>query len=160
MKKLLFLTALLTISSCASVKFYSDKEFKNEDGLKFYNSKPYLLVENLGEEKKPLKTSIIYLPDYSNPIYAKIRNGFGSSDLKLSLENSIITSYGVNTDSKIPETISSVGSAFKSIAEGAKVLAETGDTEMLEALKNPSIDLYEIKISSTGTQLIKIKIPE
>ena len=36
---------VLVIAGCASVKFYSDAGLKEKTGLKYYSSKPYLVVE-------------------------------------------------------------------------------------------------------------------
>ena len=99
---------ILFISGCANVKIYSDKDLKNQTGIKFYYSKPFLLVEHDGAKDVVLKTTVVYLPDLANPAFAKTIAGLGSSDLKLAFENGSIASYGVVTDSKIPETISSL----------------------------------------------------
>jgi hypothetical protein len=124
----LFLAGLL-FTGCAGVKIYSDKELKNETGLKYYHSKPFLLVERNPAKDVALKSTIIYLPDMANPYYAKMIRGMGSNDLKLAFESGSISSYGVVTDSKVPETISSLaslvtgyGGAVKAIAEGKKAL--------------------------------------
>jgi hypothetical protein len=126
---ILTLTAIL--SGCATVKFYSDKELTKESGIEFYSPKPYLIVEKNPAKDVSMKMSIIYLPDFNNPKYAKLKPGFGTSDLKLSLENGIITSYGITSDSKIPETITAisglvggVGTSYKSLAEAIEILKD------------------------------------
>ncbi|HSL87652.1 MAG TPA: hypothetical protein VK861_12005, partial [Bacteroidales bacterium] len=42
--------ALLTLSGCATVKFYSDPDLKKETGLRYYTLKPFLLVEYKAEK--------------------------------------------------------------------------------------------------------------
>lgn len=128
---LTILTFTLILSGCATVKFYSNKNLTEEAGIEFYSPKPYLIVEKNPAKDVSLKMSIVYLPDFDNPKYAKLKPGFGTSDLKLSLENGIITSYGITSDSKIPETItaisglvSGVGTSYKSIAEAIDILKE------------------------------------
>ncbi|MEL6719678.1 MAG: hypothetical protein AAFO82_16725 [Bacteroidota bacterium] len=131
---LLSLLILTLLSSCATVKFYDDAELSKESGIEFYSAKPYLLVERKLAKDIALKSTIIYLPDMGKPKYAKLKPGFGSSDLKLSLSNGIITSYGVTSDSKIPETITALtgvlgatGTTYKSFAEAIDILK--GDDE-------------------------------
>ena len=109
--KFTLIGCLFLFCCCATVKFYGEKELKNETGIKFYSSRPYLLVEYMGRissetETKGMgarvdtlvKTSVIFLPDLHEPQYVKFRPGIGSSDLKLNLSNSILTSYGLTTD--------------------------------------------------------------
>ncbi|MFN6087595.1 MAG: hypothetical protein ACK47E_02495 [Cyclobacteriaceae bacterium] len=134
---LAILTLTVILSGCATVKFYSDKELTKESGIEFYSPKPYLIVEKNPAKDVSMKMSIVYLPDFNNPKYAKLKTGFGSSDLKLSLENGIITSYGITSDSKIPETItaigglvSGIGTSYKSLAEAIDLLKE--DTKEVE----------------------------
>ena len=90
MKKLTVL-ALLTVSGilltgCATVKVYSDAGLKNETGLRFYTLKPYLLVEYLAEKDNTVKTSVVYLPDLSDPAVHGLKPGIGSSELKMSFQ--------------------------------------------------------------------------
>ena len=86
MKKLTILAVLIVagflFSGCATVKIYSDAGLKNETGLRFYTLKPYLLVEYLAEKDKTVKTSVIYLPDLSDPQFMVLKPGVGSSELK------------------------------------------------------------------------------
>ncbi|MEA5403242.1 hypothetical protein VB776_09975 [Arcicella sp. DC2W] len=158
------LVILLLSSSCASVKFYSDKELKNESGIEFYSPKPYLIVEKSPAKDVAIKSTIVYLPDFEKSKFAKIKSGFGSSDLKLSLEHGIITSYGVTTDTKIPETltaisslVSGVGSAYKTVKEVTeKEKEEDGDiTSMQNAVKIiiPIVDGFQ-KIKGEKNSLL------
>ncbi|PHR94011.1 MAG: hypothetical protein COA80_12920 [Leeuwenhoekiella sp.] len=135
-KNLIFVFGLLIFSSCATVKFYNDANLTQESGIEFYQPKPYLLVERKPSKDVALKSSIIYLPDLTKPKYAKLKAGFGSNDLKLSLSNGIITSYGITTDSKVPETItaltgvlSATGTTYKSFAEAIDLLSGEDETE-------------------------------
>ena len=45
------------------------------------------------------------MPDLKNPQYAYYRAGMGSNKINMALTNSILTSYGLETDAKISETI-------------------------------------------------------
>lgn len=172
-KNLLSILGVLIFSSCSTVKFYDDAKLTQESGIEFYTPKPYLLVERNSAKDVSLKASIIYLPDFTKPKYAKLKAGFGSNDLKLSLSNGIITSYGITTDSKIPETItaltgglSSSGTAYKSFVEAINLLdgkneaeaepvEESGDVTSMqnayEILRAVVADLDDIKDSNLLT---------
>jgi uncharacterized protein YceK len=71
------------MSGCASVNFYNSPDLTGKTGLKYYNPKPYLLVESNATKDNSVKTSIVYLPDMANPGYIAIKPGFGSSELKV-----------------------------------------------------------------------------
>jgi len=103
------------VSGCAGVKLYKEESFDNRTGLKFYYPKPYLLVERNAAKDVPLKTTIIYLPDLANPVYAKVINGFGANEFSLALSNGALSTYGIKTDSKIPETIASAGGVLTGV---------------------------------------------
>ena len=161
---LLFIPIIFT--ACASVSLYEDKDFKRETGLKFYHSKPYLLVEKSFQKDVKIKSTIIYLPDLENPTYAKIKSGFGKAELKVGLENSILKSYGFTADNKIPETIgsltkplTSVTEAYKTIAEAIEIREETEKQSTTDKPKDTRLEweLYEILISGGKTKLIKVE---
>jgi hypothetical protein len=166
---------LFLLGSCANVKFYSaslnsDGSIKNlnKTGLRVYTAKPYLLVEyNTPPDKDTaskadpkaakdkaakidtlmVKTSIIYLPDLQNPQYIKLTPGLGSSDLKIALANGILTSYGLTTDTKIPETITAVTGLVTGLASAAGKMAvtkEVNTSSVKPKEKKPSFELYEI----------------
>ena len=128
---ILIIAALL--SGCAKVKFYSGPDIKNEKetGLKFYSAKPYLLVARTGAKDKPIEVSVVYLPDLQNPQYAYYRAGMGSNKMSMALANSMLTSYGYDTDPKIAETLGALaslgtasGGVVKALAEAQKLRAE------------------------------------
>lgn len=138
MRKILLPLLIIThvLSSCAAVKFYSDKTLTTKTGLEFFAPKPYLVVEKNPSKDVVIKTTVIYLPDKNNPKYAEITPGLGSSDLKLALENGMITSYGISSDAKIPETISAItglvtggSSSFKSILEAINASKKSASGE-------------------------------
>lgn len=111
MKKLLnlLLLAAILLSGCAGVKLFKDEDFNKRTGLKFYYPKPYLLVERNAAKDVPLKTTILFLPDLANPVYAKVISGWGSNAFSIALANGSLSTYGITTDSKIPETITAAG---------------------------------------------------
>jgi hypothetical protein len=126
----------LVLSGCARIEVYEDENLQGpEKGVRFYYSKPYLLVAQTATtsdgkpspDSKPMsddkadnsaKVSVIYLPDQSKPMYAKLKTGYGSADLSLAFKDGILTNIGQKTDTKIPETITALSGMVK---EGAAV---------------------------------------
>jgi hypothetical protein len=116
--------AALQLGGCASLKFYPDKDMKrSEVGLKSYYAKPYVLVARDGTQKVT-SVNIVYLPDLANPVYAKARSGYGSSNLTLAFSNGMITNFGQQVDTKIPESVTSLGGLVTALATSDKLGAE------------------------------------
>ena len=151
---LLVMWISLLLTSCASVKFYNDESLKNETGLKIYSPKPYLLVEYQTAKTGSVKTSIVYLPDLLNPQYIKWKPGIGSSALKLELNNGILTSYGLNTDTKMPETL---GKITDLLTKSTSSIADAIRTQAEEGPGQPVFELYEIVLSAGQTKLMRVK---
>ena len=133
--KFFLIMFLLLLSGCASVEVY-DRNSSMKDGVwngkqsgvKFYAPKPYLLVENTGKKEEPVKTSIIYLPNYDEPQYAKFKPGYGKADLSLKLNNGILTEFGGSGESgDIAALLDSVTGGYKTVIEALKVRQETKD---------------------------------
>jgi hypothetical protein len=169
--KISLLGCIFLLSSCSTVQFYSDSNLSKKTGLKVYSAKPYLLVEyakkDAAKDNKKGKTpnedtpgnmtSIIYLPDIGKPQYIKLKAGLGSSDLQVALTDGMVTSYGLKSDSKIPETITSIGG----ILTGLKALIAKSDSlaaekSNLKEVEKPIFDLYEILMDDNGTSLKKV----
>ena len=104
------LTGLALFSTaCAHISFHDPAQGPNRNvGVEYYKPKLYLLVSWTGD--KGYKADIITLPDTSQPRYALLHPGYGSSNLSLKLSNGILTDVGQVGDTKIPETITAVGS--------------------------------------------------
>lgn len=144
---ILALVGSLALGGCARIALYDNAALKGpEVAVKFYYAKPYVLVVQTGE--KTVEASIKYLPDLSQPIYAKLNSGFGSANLSLAFENSILTSIGQETDTKIPETIGAL-TGMATAAAGLKA------ADLKAAL--PAFKLYEIDNSSGTTTLKEVK---
>lgn len=123
---LIVLSALTVavLSGCAGVSFYTDPTLKTRTGIPVYGSKPYLLVSRTGAKDKPVETSIIYLPNTEKVIYAYPRSGFGSANLTMSLAGGQMTSFGQQTDTKVPELITSLSGLVTARADAEKAEAE------------------------------------
>ena len=124
MKKLAILAVLtvagILFTGCATVKVYSDAGLKNETGIRFYTLKPYLLVEYMAEKDNTVKTSVIYLPDLANPLFMALKPGIGASELKMTFKNSALESYGVATDSQLPESMEAFAAMLSKSAYAAQ----------------------------------------
>lgn len=94
-----------------------------QGGVQFYYPHPYLLVSFVekqnGENTESSATvQLLYLPDLTKPMEAEFKSGwFGSSNLSLTLENGMISAIGVQSDTKVPETIASVAGMLSAIGE-------------------------------------------
>lgn len=150
--------ALILVSGCATVKVYSDAELKKETGIRFYTLKPYLLVEYQAEKDNLVKTSVVYLPDLSSPQFMKIKPGIGSGELKMTLGNSALESYGVALDSKLPESMAAFADILSKSAYAAQNFSGTGpDTRPVQQNEAP-FRLFEIIITASGTALREVDL--
>lgn len=118
------------VGGCAHVTFHPQQQRADlpdtsiQTGVKYYNTKPYLLVSYTGSKDTPVSVSQINLPDLEHPVYAIYHPGLGSHQLAVSLSpNGTLSSYGQTVDSKIPELLTAIGSAGSSLATSAKQVA-------------------------------------
>ena len=160
MKKLTILVVLtvagILLAGCATVKVYSDAGLKNETGLRFYTLKPYLLVEYQAGKDNILTTSVVFLPDIASPQFMKLRPGIGSSELKMTFSNSALESYGVVTDSQLPESMAAFADILSKSAYAAQNFSGTRqDTEPDQQQATP-FRLFEIIITPAGTELREV----
>ena len=147
----------ILLTSCASVKFFNDEGLKNETGLRVYTPKPFLLVEYRNTKTESVRTTIVYLPDLTKPQYIKPKPGIGSNALKLEITNGFLTSYGLTTDTKIPETLGKITDLLtKSTSSIADITRNKTDVEP----DQPVFELYEIVISDGQTKLVQVKLSE
>jgi hypothetical protein len=118
------LTTSVVLSGCAGFTFYSDKALTNETAIPIPRGKPHLLVIRTGAKDKPVEASIVYITDYSDVFYAKPNSGFGSSNLSLAFANGQMTAFGQQTDTKVPELITSLSGLITARAGADKTGAE------------------------------------
>lgn len=143
------------LSGCASVKVYSGSDLTKQTGLKFYAVKPYLLVELKATKDNTIKTSVIYLPDIANPQYIVFKPGIGSNELKLAFTNGSLNSYGLITESQIPEIINALAGL---VSKSSGVVGQLSQQANLpEQISNEAdFRLYEIVIGAEGTRLKEV----
>lgn len=151
---LLLFVVLLAFTGCASVKFYSDSNLTNETGLRYYTLKPYLLIEFKAEKDNTVRTSVIYLPDLANPQYVKTTSGLGSNELKIDFQNGAISSYGLISESQIPETLEAFAAMLSKSAYAAQTFTGEGKLQVDES--ETYFRLYEILTGPDGTELKEI----
>lgn len=160
MKKLFVIAAILVavvlLNDCATVKIYSDAGLNAETGLRFYTLKPYLLVEYMAEKDNTVKTSVVYLPDLSSPQFMKLKPGIGSSELKMTFSNSALESYGVATDSQLPESMAAFADILSKSAYAAQTFTGTRPGVNAEQTEIPPFRLFEILITPAGTKLKEV----
>jgi len=143
------------VSSCATVKFYNDESLKNETGLRVYTPKPFLLVEYRHTQTESVRTTIVYLPDLTRPQYIRQKSGIGSNALKLDITNGFLTSYGLTTDSKMPETL---GKITDLLTRSTAAITDLTRNKADDKPDQPNFELYEIVILDGQTKLVQVKL--
>ena len=145
-------------TGCATVKVYSDAGLTNETGLRYYTLKPYLLVEYMANKDNTVKTSVIFLPDISSPQYIKVKPGIGASELKMTFTNSSLESYGVATDSQLPESMSAFADILSKSAYAAQNFSGTRPEIITEQEQATPFRLFEIVFTPAGTTLREVEL--
>ena len=116
------IAAILT--GCAHISFHDSSDPKRGNiGVEYYKPKLYLLLTKM---KDGYKADILTLPDLLQPRYALLHPGYGSSNLSLKLNNGILTDVGQQVDTKIPETITALGSLATASGGLAKLAERAG----------------------------------
>lgn len=149
LKIIIVLVTVIFLSGCSSIKVYrsQDADDPKKQGIKAYPPKPYIVVARAGENGKIISVTPVMLPDLSDPHYIRQISGLGSANLTLGIEGGVLKTFGGNVDTKIPETITSIGglatsygALVKSLSEagkldeeGNKLRRETADTEKISA---------------------------
>ncbi|WP_290580209.1 hypothetical protein [Ketobacter sp.] len=87
------------LSGCASIDFDS-----KDKGLTYYEPKPYLFMSVT--DKCVSSVSVVSIPSVKKKV--KFKSGYGSSELSAEFSNGIITKVGQTSDSKVPETLTSI----------------------------------------------------
>lgn len=148
--------SIIVLTGCATVKVYSDADLKNETGLRSYTLRPYLLVEYMAEKDNTVKTTVVYLPDLSTPQYMVLKPGIGSSELKMNFNNSALESYGVVTDSKLPESMEAFAAILSKSAYATQAFTGPETPRTLNPEPGTSFRLFEILPTSAGTSLKEV----
>lgn len=130
---------------------YRDLSIREESGVRFYAANPYILVAENDDPEKP-DVSVVYLPDLANPQFARPQAGVGMAKLTMEFSNGILTKFGQETDTEIPELLDSVGSLTKMLAD----LRRAEPRDLRAARPAQRFQLYEIAIVDGRTRLIRL----
>jgi len=101
MNKAVVMVSAMILGGCAELDF-------GEEGLLYYEPKPYLLV-SLDKECVPT-AKVISLPGEEKRI--KFKKGLGSAAFSVALSDGMLTAVGQTTDTKIPETLAALVPLF------------------------------------------------
>jgi hypothetical protein len=148
---------ILAFTGCTSVKFYSNSELTQKSGLKYYTVKPCLQVERETVNNTIVKATVLYLPDLENPQYIAMKDGLGSKKLDLKLADGVITTFGMETDPKIAE---SIGVLTALISKTATAITDLSTLKGLPAAAAPATvtELYDIIMTNGITSVKKIEV--
>lgn len=109
------LAAISLLTGCAGLSFGPE----STNALTYYDPKPYLFIST-GADCVSTAT-IIAVPETRKGV--SFNSGYGSADLSITLSGGMITAVGQKTDSKIPETLSSVATLATAVGGIAKSAA-------------------------------------
>jgi hypothetical protein len=148
---------ILAFTGCASVKFYSDAGLTNKSGLKYFTVKPYLQVERETVNNTIVKATILYLPDLENPQYIAVKDGLGSKKLDLKLTDGSISTFGMETDPKIAESVAALTSL---VSKTATAITDLSTLKGISGAAAPATitELYDIIMTGGLTSVKKIEV--
>jgi hypothetical protein len=92
--------AVSFLTGCAGLTFGPE----STTALTYYDPKPYLFIATTADCVST--ATIISVPETKKGV--SFNSGYGTADLSITLSGGMITAVGQKTDSKIPETLSSV----------------------------------------------------
>lgn len=117
------------LSACAGLDF-------GNEGITYYEPTPYLFVS---QNMECVSTAtVVSLPGTKRSV--KFTNGYGSADLSIAMTNGILTNVGQKTDSKVPETITSIATLGTAMAA-----MKSSEKPTKQVVCVPTATLYEIK---------------
>jgi len=118
------------LTGCAGLTFGPE----STDALTYYDPKPYLFISTTAD--CVTNATIISVPETKRGV--SFKSGYGTADLSITLNGGMITAVGQETDSKVPETLSSVATLATAVGGLARSAAPQ------EAACKPSARLYNI----------------
>ncbi len=148
--------SVFLITSCSPVKFYSDEGLTKSTGLKYFTVKPYLQVERDPQNNSIVKATVIYLPDLAHPQYMEIKGGLGSRKVDLKLVDGAINTFGMTSDTQIPESIEALSALVSKTSDAVKDLSLKGIPP--SASQTTITEFYEIIMADGSTTFRKIEI--
>jgi hypothetical protein len=111
MRVLLLIAMGLSLSGCAGLQFNPTPQ---PDSLTYNEPVPYFQV--IKNQDCTVTGTVVSLP--GRPRSVAFKNGYGTANLTVDLQNGIITSVNQQTDSKVPETLNAISSLAGVAAKG------------------------------------------
>jgi hypothetical protein len=102
---------IASLGGCAGLQFNPTPQ---PDALTYNEPVPYFQVIRSGD--CTVTGTVVSLPGPERSV--AFRNGYGSAELSVNLQNGILTSVNQKTDSKIPETLTALGGLAKGAGAG------------------------------------------
>lgn len=99
MKNALSFSLIIALSGCASVDFNS-----GEEGAVYYEPLPYLFYSR--SDKCISSATVVSVPGKKR--HLDFKAGYGSSNLSAEFSNGLLSKVGQTSDSKSPETLTSI----------------------------------------------------
>ena len=118
--------SVVVLTGCARLDFESP-----DDGLAYYDAVPYFFVTTTAE---CVSTGTVVMVPGDRKI-VKLKSGFGASELSVTLSNGMISAVGQKTDTKVPETITSIATLGTAVA----AFKDGGGTKCV-----PTANLYPV----------------
>jgi hypothetical protein len=147
---------ILSLTNCTSVQFYSNPELTKKSGLKYYTVKPFLQVERETVNNTIIKATILYLPDLEHPQYIGMKDGAGSKKMDVKLTDGAISTFGLDIDPKITESISALTSL---VSKSAAAITDLSALKGIPGAPQATvIELYDIVMNEGSTSVKKIEI--
>jgi pectin methylesterase-like acyl-CoA thioesterase len=148
---------ILAFTGCTSVQFYSNSELTKKSGLKYYTVKPYLQVERETVNNTIVKATILYIPDLENPQYIAVKDGLGSKKLDVKLSDGAITTFGMETDPKIAESVAALAGM---VSKTATAISDLSTLKGIPGAAAPATitELYDIIMTNGITSVKKIEV--
>ena len=122
--------AVSLLTGCAGLTFGPE----SMNALTYYDPKPYLFISTTADCVST--ATIISVPETKKGV--SFNSGYGTADLSITLSGGMIAAVGQKTDSKIPETWSSVATLATAVGGIARSVAPRA------AACKPSARLYNI----------------
>jgi hypothetical protein len=123
--------AVSFLTGCAGLTFGPE----STNALTYYDSRPYLFISTTADCAST--ATIISVPETKRGV--SFNSGYGTADLSITLSGGMITAVGQKTDSKVPETLSSVATLATAVGGLAR------QTAAREGACPPGARLYNIE---------------
>ncbi|MCC6508810.1 MAG: hypothetical protein IT423_06865 [Pirellulaceae bacterium] len=110
----------LAISGCTPRIIVRQHPTADDEGIRYYRPKPYLLISALAKDTNAsadnVSITLDYLPDFSEEYSINVRSGLGFADVNVGLQDGWnLVSINQKLDSQTDETIKATGDLLKAV---------------------------------------------